>query len=56
MDVLGICSVGLLEVDFLEIVDLHLDVSTEQLDVYDDFLAFGAGQSIAVLFIWREGV
>ena len=56
MDVFGVRSVGFLEIDFLEIVDFYLDVSADQLDVYDDFLVLSASQGIAVLFVGREGV
>lgn len=56
MDVFGVRSVGFLEIDFLEIVDFYLDVSADQLDVYDDFLVLGASQGIAVFFVGREGV
>lgn len=56
MNVLAAFGVGFSEINFLEVVDTHFDVSAEDLDVDDDFFVSGASDCVPVLIVGRKRV
>lgn len=54
MNVLAAFGVGFGEINLLEVVNAHLDVSAEDLDVDDDFFISGASDCVPVLLVGRQ--
>ena len=56
MNILRSRLIGLADVDLLEIVHIHFNISTDDLQIYDYLLILCACQCISILFILFQSI
>ena len=54
MNIFGICSVCLGNVDLLEVMNLNFKISACDLYIDDYLLIFGSSQCVSILLVWLD--